>query len=118
MAGTDSIQAGKLRHRIHIDRPTGTCKPTIGKAGAEIGWSLLFENVPASCEPVKATDMIRGGQDVTQVIVIVTIRFMVGVKPNMRIRWKQGNYIIQGIVNEEERNRKLIMTCLALGNQS
>jgi hypothetical protein len=60
--------------------------------------------------------MIIGGQTVSEVILLITIRWQPGILPNTRIMTEQGNtYIVQAIRNVEERNVLLELTCVGFG---
>lgn len=122
----DAVRAGDLRHIIHILEPV--TKDSSGKqltniAGAVVQYRIKYPYVQAAIEPAKATDAIRTGQTATLLYTQVTIRYIPDVRPTMRVQWIEGNniikgnYIIQGILDEQERHRKLTLVCLALGNQ-
>ena len=120
MPATDSIRAGDMRHVITLLKPQSVDSagnPITDASGAAVNYVPVYTNVPAAIEPLRATDVIRSGQTVGQVAIPITIRWMPNVTADMRVQWQQGNYIIQGILNEGERNRKLVLMCLALGNQ-
>lgn len=120
MPTSDSIRAGDMRHVITLLKPRSTDdegNPITDASGAAITYVAVYKNVPAAIDPLRATDVIRSGQTVGQVTIPITIRWMPHVTADMLVQWQQGNYTIQGIINEGERNRKLVLMCLALGNQ-
>ena len=122
MPGSDiRIQAGKQRQLIRIMQPV---PGPVGAAGATVIMQLFLGPIPAEIVPVSARDLIRSGQAVAQVIVPITIRYCRGVAANMiveHLESKQGvysvvgTYVVQGILNVDERNWKMTLACLALG---
>lgn len=111
-----SIKAGDLRHSITIFAQT----IVDGKAGKIPTYTTPFaENVPAAIEPMSATDVLRSGQAISEVNIPITIRYLPGIQANMRIQFNNGTtnpiYIVQGIINVDERNRRLTLACKALG---
>jgi head-tail adaptor len=111
--GDSSVRAGSLRHVITIQRQVED--NGIDDAGAVTSWEDIFIDVPASVEPDRAVDSVADGQTVSETFIPVTIRYMDGVKANMRVISEFGNYIIRGIVNVGERRRMLELQCLAIG---
>ena len=132
MAKSDiSIKAGALRHLCNILQPvpgpsnvTGPSTAYVLFAGFDISTGV-GQAVFAEVSPASARDIIRSGQDVSEVIVPVTIRWMLGVQPNFRIQFLQrvpgisgytvtSQYVVQGLINTDERNWKMTFACLGL----
>jgi SPP1 family predicted phage head-tail adaptor len=105
------LNAGDLRHAITILKLT----TSVGLAGSETIWTPFLTNVRAKLEPIKGSELIRSGQDVSQTYITVTIRYQPGILAQMRIQANNGTYIIQAIENVLERNRVLQLTCLSVG---
>jgi SPP1 family predicted phage head-tail adaptor len=106
-----AIDPGRLIHRIAIQRQT----TTTDISGTVVAWSD-FVTTWAAIEPVRGLEVLRAGQDTTQLYLTVTIRWQSGILPNMRVRSSNGTYEIQSIENPGERNILLVLNCLALGN--
>ena len=107
------MQGGELRHIISILQA-----PIIsGPAGNQEDWDnpIVVCYQYASIKPASASDVIRAGQTVTQVETPIEIRYYPGILPNMRVQHNSDVYVIRGILNEEERNRKLTLMCIGLG---
>ena len=68
----------------------------------------------AAIEPVRGMDLIKGGQDVTQTYVTVTVRYNAAIQASMRVKALNGTYIIQSINNINEQNRVMKLLCLGL----
>jgi SPP1 family predicted phage head-tail adaptor len=104
-----SIDPGRMVHRITILKQT----PGVDISGAVVTWSE-FVTAWAAIDPVRGTDIIRSGQDTTQLYLTITMRWQAGILPSMRVRSNNGTYIIQAIQNPGERNVLLVLTCVAL----
>jgi SPP1 family predicted phage head-tail adaptor len=83
-------------------------------SGTSVAW-VPSARAWAAINPVRGTDVIRGGQDTTKLYLFVTIRWQTGIVPNMRVQSLNGTYVIQAIENPGERNVLLVLTCLGLG---
>ena len=68
----------------------------------------------AKIEPMKGTDVIRSGQDITQMPVIVSMYYDARVQPKMQLQALNGRYAIQAVRNVLELNAVMELTCLAI----
>ena len=68
----------------------------------------------AKLEPMKGTDVIRSGQNITQLPVMVSMYYDARVQPNMQLQTLNGRYAIQAIRNVLELNAVMELTCLAI----
>jgi SPP1 family predicted phage head-tail adaptor len=73
-----------------------------------------FVKTWAQIEPVRGTQVLKAGQDTTQLFLTIGIRWQTGILPNMRVKSNNGTYTIQSIENPGERNVILILNCIAL----
>jgi SPP1 family predicted phage head-tail adaptor len=104
------IPAGDLRHVVNILEPT----LSTDASGAVQTWTTFLADVRAAIDPIRGTELIRSGQDVTQTFITVTIRYVPGVTAAMRVEAHHGTYVIQSIENISERNRVLKLLCMAV----
>jgi SPP1 family predicted phage head-tail adaptor len=104
------IDPGKMVHWVNILQQ----QTVTDLSGQSITW-VPFVSAWAAIEPVKGTDVLRGGQDTTKLFLTITIRWQTGILPSMRVQSLNGTYVIQAIENTGERNVILVMTCLGLG---
>lgn len=112
--GIPWIDPAKLRHRITFLEP----QTTSGIAGGIITWQPGAPPECASAEilPIRGSDVIKAGQDVSQVWLTITMRYRRSVKADRRILGRHGNrYIIQAIENPAEMDMYLVLSCLGLG---
>lgn len=106
------IDPGKLVHRITLLVEQEVIDIT-GSTTEWVPWLTTW----AEIEPVRGTDVIRGGQQTTTLFLRVTIRWQAGILPDMRILTDTNqNYIIQSIENPGERNIILTLDCVALSH--
>ena len=83
------IPAGKMNHRIRIERPTTETSET-GRVSAA-SWSAIHHRpLPASCEPVSAGEQVRGQQIVTQATALFIVRWLPNVTTALRLVWLTG----------------------------
>lgn len=99
------IDAGKNRHYISIQDPTET-RDSYGEP--VLSWST-YHNAWASIEPLKGTEYWLSQQVNAEITSKVTIRYKSGINPKMRIVYGNHTYRILSVVNEYEKNDKMIM---------
>ena len=113
--GWPSIEIGRMRHPITVQAFGSTSPPTFDDSGVASVWST-FVSAMAAMDPVRGTDVIRGGQTTSQVFIPVAMWFQAGIVGGMRVVTEYGNtYIIQSVDNVLEMNVVLILNCIALG---
>jgi len=116
MANTTRIEAGKLRHRIIIVKPT-LAQDTAG------GWAEDTENVVAtvwaSVEALTGRELYAAQQQVSEVTHKITMRYWPGITANMNV-WFQGRqFRIQAApLDPDERRKMLVMLCLERNNSA
>lgn len=94
-----------------------------GPAGTSVSWAPATppDVAYAEIQPVRASDVIKGGQDVSSVWSVVTIRYVSpGRQATQRFRDSAGNeYIVQAVENLTPGRKKYQqLTCLLLGNNA
>jgi head-tail adaptor len=113
--GFPSIDIGKMRHAITIQKEGPTSPPTTDVAGPAMAWNP-FTTADAAIDAVRGTDVIKGGQTTTQLFLTVAIWFQAGILPNMRVLNENGSiYVIQSVENVMEMNTVMVLNCLAIG---
>lgn len=106
------LSAGELRHSITILAPTLITDST----GNVPSYSVFLSDVRAKIDPLHGLELIRSGQDISQVFIAVSIRYVPGITSQMQIQTDEGaNYTIRYIENVQQRNRVLKLICLYLG---
>ena len=109
-----SLPSGDLRHSITILGPTLTTDTT----GNVVTYSPFLIDVRAKIDPVSGLELIRSGQDVSLLYIVVSIRYVPGITAKMQVQAYHGLYWIRYVENVLERNRVLKLMCTAVdGNQ-
>lgn len=92
------VAAGKLRHRVRIERQTTTLD-SFGQQST--GWTLVA-TVWAAVEPLSAREMIAASQVQSSVTARITIRYMAGLLASDRIVFRGKTYNIAGVLPDAE----------------
>ena len=116
------IDPGRLRTPIVIQALQASSPPSYTASGLVQSWQPAF-SVMGEIEVMRATDLIKAGQDVTKTWITITIRFQDGIDPQMRVAVTDyfsspphvHNYAIQAIENVEHRSVLLKLICLGIG---
>ncbi|MGB9845892.1 MAG: phage head closure protein, partial [Desulfotomaculales bacterium] len=77
------MNAGQLRHRVIIQRPTETKDQYKRPA---IGWAD-FATVWAAVEPLSGREFLLAQNTNTELTIRVRIRYLRGVTPGMRVKY-------------------------------
>ena len=102
------MRAGRLRKRIFIQNTTSTRDAY----GADVTtWEDFAQNRSAQVEPLRGMEWFQGKSIQNKVDTRFTIRYISGLKGNMRILYNQEAYDIESIINVDERNRELQILC-------
>src|SRR6266568_298803 len=88
------LNPGDLRHRVTVVEETVTANA----AGTDTVLSPVI-SAWAKIEPMRGTDIVRSGQNITELPVIVS-----RVQPKMQLQTLNGRYAIQAIRNVLELN--------------
>lgn len=101
------MNAGKLRHRITIQD-----KVTVpdGYGGMTSTWQDVA-TVWASVEPLKGKELYEAHQMKAELTHRVRIRYVEGIKPQMRIVFRGRELAIEAIIDPEERHESLELLC-------
>ena len=113
-SGMPTINIGSLRHSVTIQAQTPSSPPAFDNAGQVTEWTD-FATVGAAIQNMRGDDMIRGGLGVAQLHLTVSMWYLPGVQPNMRVVHRDAIYIIQSVDNVLEMDTVLVLNCIALG---
>ena len=99
------MKSGELRHRVTLERTSDSSD--WGRSGS---W-LTYATVWARVQPISGREFQEGRLDRGELTHVVTIRYLAGVRPDMRINF-EGRYLkIVAVRDLEERNRTLELDC-------
>ena len=108
------MQAGKLRHRVHLQEPTETRD---GYGGVTLGWSTAA-TLWASVEPLRGRELLEAQRVGTRITHRVRLRERAGVNHSHRIALLDGTGAVEKILNidtiirPEERGIELELLCI------
>ncbi|MBZ5621469.1 MAG: head-tail adaptor protein [Acidobacteriia bacterium] len=115
--GWPELDAGRLIHRVEIWTDAAASPPKVGPGGPVMVPVLFADGLNAAIEVLPGREVIRSGQDTAQTFVIVTMHYIDGVLPQMRVKnvAKGSMYLIQVPEDVEERGVVLQLRCIGLG---
>ena len=101
------MKIGKLRHKITIQEYSATRD----SFGAQIeGWNDKA-SVFASVTPICGKEYFASQQLNAEVTTKITIRYLAGITPKMRVMFGNRIFDILSVLNFEERNIELNLMC-------
>lgn len=108
------MQAGKLRHRITIQKPsTSTTRDAVGEPTTP--WVDVVTDYPAGVAPVSTGERHVAAQNHMAISHRVTVRYctdIAAIDNSWRVVF-EGRYLpIEGVRNLDERNRTLELVCI------
>ena len=111
MQSWPKLDPGEAIHQITIMQPS-TVQDVSGTAIAFIPFVVAW----AKIEPVRGIDVLKSGQDTSQLFITITIFWQAGILPNMQVQTVDGStYVIRTVENPGKRNVILVLNCLGLG---
>jgi len=78
------LEAGRLRHRVRIERPVQVQDPQTGALETE--WRVMHADVPAAIEPLSVREFMAAQQMQSAITARVVIRYLPGLTADMRLR--------------------------------
>lgn len=114
MAGsTITFNPGELRHRISLLKES----TVTDISGTSVQWAE-FATTRAKIYTLSARQVLQAGRDISETVVMVEIRYRADLPAAMRVQTRNSTYTVQAIENVEERNIKLVLTCIGLGTNN
>lgn len=102
------MRAGNLRHRVRIEQPVDV-RDTGG--GFSRTWELL-DVVPASIESEDSGEPLDADALTSTQRHLVSMRYRTGITPSMRVVHDSRTFKILSVVNVDQRNRELVLSCV------
>lgn len=106
------MRAGDLRKRVLIEQ-RATTQDTFGE---QVQTWTTFASAWAAIDPLSGREMLAAQAFNQEVTHSIEIRYISGVNARMRINYGGRLFNINAVLNENERNRKLVLTCSELLN--
>lgn len=91
-----SIKAGRLRHRVDIQRRAELQDAVTGEI--TYSWVDVWSKVPADIAPLSAREFISAQSLQSEVVARITIRWRAGLNAKMRIKHGETLYNIEGVL--------------------
>lgn len=110
------IHAGKLRHRVTIQRLVAGSPQQKASGEPDRSWSTYL-SVSASIEPVTGREPFLAQAIHAEVTHKIRIRYRTGITAEMRVVFRSRLFDIQAVLNWEERNTELLLLCKEGVNQ-
>ena len=106
-----TLDSGEMRHQITILGQV----PSSDVSGSTVTMAPIL-TCYAKIEPVRGVDVIKSGQETTQLFLTLSIWWQAGIVANMQVQALNGLYVIEEIENVLEMDIVLKMNCIALGS--
>lgn len=98
------MRAGRLRKRIDIEQQALTSD---GAGGDTESWSAFVAGIYADVEPLTGRELFQAQQVNDELSHRVTVRYYPGVTSKMRVKYGTRVFLIESIIDPEERHREL-----------
>lgn len=96
------MQAGKLRHRVSLQKPVKTQNPS---TGAVVNSWQETAKLWAEVAPLSAREFVAAQATQSEVTTRITIRFRNDVTPRHRIVYAGKIYNIEGVLADDKSGR-------------
>ena len=105
-----TLDSGEMRHQITILGQV----PSVDVSGGTVAMAPLV-TCYAKIEPVRGLDVIKSGEETSQLFLVISIWWQAGILANMQVQALNGLYLIQSVENLLELDVVLKLNCLAIG---
>jgi len=102
------MRAGRLRHRLELQQSTET-RDAYG--GAILTWATTT-TVSGGIEPLSGREYFSQAQTQAEARVRIVIRYYSGIDETWRVVSGGKTYVIESVVNHDERDRMITLMCL------
>ncbi len=102
------MRSGLLRHRVTLQKPVET-QNAYGEP--ELRWQTVSSNIWASISPLRGREYLTAQQMTSEITAKVCMRYRMDVTAKMKIMKGADEYLIEDIINPDERNRELELMC-------
>lgn len=100
-----TIEAGRLRHQVTIQRQAQTQDPQTGEL--TVTWEDVA-TVRAAVEPISAREFLAAQEPNAKITSLVTIRHLEGVDASMRVVYRGKRYNIHGVREDMDSGREYL----------
>lgn len=111
-----ALDAGKLRHRVAIERRVNQQDASTGAVTPV--WVAVATSVPAEIVPLSVREYLSAAALQSQIVARVVIRYRSGIDATMRIKHGSTIYNIEGVLADTDSGREyLTLPCSAGVNE-
>lgn len=107
------VDAGRLRHRVTIERRVNVQDATTGAVTPT--WVSVARDVPAAIEPLSVREFIAAAAVQSEVSVRIVIRYRTGIDATMRVRQGKTVYAVEGVLADAGSGRDYLTLACAAG---
>ena len=107
-----TIEAGRLRHSVTIQRQTHTQNSKTGEI--TVAWTDVA-TVRAAVEPVSAREFVAAQEPNSKITARVTIRYRSGIDASMRLIHRGRLYNIHGVLEDMGSGRDYLTLTVSEG---
>lgn len=113
-----SLSAGDLRHTVKIQKPVKTQDATTG--AQTVNWQDVHTDIPCSIKPLSVKDFLQSGALQADISVRIVIRYIAGLKKDMRFVGQSGPYVDEvfnpaGFFNDDQSGMEYITAPCSTG---
>lgn len=101
------MRSGTLRHEVTIQSLVPVQDTTTGAISDT--WTVFASGVRAEIRAATLREFIAAGADMAQLTGVITIRYLAGVKPSMRILHGDRIYNIKGALQDPKSGREYMV---------
>jgi len=99
----------RMRHRIILQKPLDIELNTMGETAPKYeNWKTVWANV----EPMVGREYQESQKLQAETSYRITIRYLAGLHPNMRVMFRGRAFEVQSILNIGERNEELLLVAI------
>jgi SPP1 family predicted phage head-tail adaptor len=102
------MNPGRLRHKIDIQQEL-TTQNTYGEPTHS--WVTFLSSVPASIEPIRGREYFASDKMNAEITHRIRMRFRLGVKAKMRVKYCGRYFDIESAINVDEGNEWYELMC-------
>ena len=97
------MRSGFLRHRVTLQMPISATNARGEKTKSWVDYRMVWARI----QPTSGRDFLDVHQTESETTGTITMRYIAGVKSNMRIKYRDRYYEIVHPINTEEQDRQL-----------
>lgn len=106
------MNIGRMRHKITIMQPGGRAQD-----GTDLA-SVPFVTRFAQISSLQGNELLKAQQIVENVTHKIVMRYYPGVNSSMTVSYNGRTFVIQAVLNPDERTRELDLLCVERNQQT